>query len=96
MKKPTYVLFAGINGAGKSTLFETYKDDFPVLSRTIQRVNPDEILRNFGGNPENKQDQAKSAKIAVKNLKSYMTNLVSFNQETTLGGNAGMIFQRNW
>lgn len=93
-ERPNFVLFAGINGAGKSTLYITYKEDFPVLSSTTFRVNPDELLREFGGHPDNKKDQARSAKLALKKIKEYTAERASFNQETTLGGNVNTHIKR--
>lgn len=80
MKK--YILYAGVNGAGKSTLYQTtkYKDSMP-------RINTDEILRTIG--EWNKtSDIIAVGKIAVKKLSQYMDAGITFNQETTLCGNA--------
>lgn len=80
MKK--YILYAGVNGAGKSTLYQTtkYIDDMP-------RVNTDEILREFG-NWHNVSDIMAAGKIAVKRMNQYLADGLTFNQETTLCGNA--------
>lgn len=75
----SYTVFAGVNGAGKSTLYRTYEE----LHKEI-RVNCDEILREFGGDWKNKEDQFKSGKIAVQRIEDCFQNKASFNQETTL------------
>lgn len=41
MKK--YILIAGVNGSGKSTLYQSLQS-----LHDIQRVNTDEILKEFG------------------------------------------------
>lgn len=78
MKK--YIIFAGVNGAGKSTLFQTNPQLFDM-----PRINMDEIVREFG-NWRDVQDVLTAGKIAVKRLKNFMAEGVSFNQETTLCG----------
>lgn len=78
MKK--YIIFAGVNGAGKSTLYQTNSQLFDM-----PRINMDEIVRDFG-NWKNTQDVMTAGKIAVKRLKNYIIEGVSFNQETTLCG----------
>lgn len=78
MKK--YIIFAGVNGAGKSTLYQTNPQLFDM-----PRINMDEIVREFGS-WKNAQDVMAAGKIAVKKLKNYITEGVSFNQETTLCG----------
>lgn len=74
-----YTVFAGVNGAGKSTLYRTHRG----LSNQ-ERVNCDEILREFGGEWKNPEDQFKSGRIALERIDSYLEEGVSFNQETTL------------
>lgn len=78
MKK--YILIAGVNGAGKSTLYQTLD-----TLQTMERVNMDEIVRNFG-DWKNFSDVTKASKIAVSMIKEYFDNGNSFNQETTLCG----------
>ncbi len=80
MKK--YIVYAGVNGAGKSTLFN--------MSRTkdsMPRVNSDEILKEIG-DWRNKEDVLRAGKIAVKRIEEYFSSNISFNQETTLCGQA--------
>lgn len=79
MKK--YVIIAGVNGAGKSTLYQT-NDNL----KNMPRVNVDEIVREIG-NWKNSDDVFKAGKIAVKKILQYMSEGISFNQETTLCGN---------
>lgn len=77
---PKYVLVAGVNGAGKSTLYHSIKD---VLN--IPRVNTDEILQSFG-DWRDSGDIIKAGKIAVKTIYEYLSQGISFQQETTLCG----------
>ena len=78
MKK--YVLFAGVNGAGKTTLYQT---DYYAMH--MQRVNVDEIVRSIGV-WDNPSDVMKAGKIAAREIKHYLAEGISFNQETTLCG----------
>lgn len=81
MKK--YIIVAGVNGSGKTTLYQMDPDlkcDF--------RVNADEVLAESDGDWRNTSDVISAGKKAVKMLKSYINDGVSFNQETTLCGNA--------
>lgn len=82
--EPTYTLIAGINGAGKST-FYSLDQGKNILTNSF-RINPDEILREFGGDWRNFTDQAKSARLAVKMIETCISKEISFNQETTLAG----------
>ena len=56
-EQPFYVVFAGVNGAGKSTLFRSDFWHTGGMPATMVRVNPDEILREQGGDWSNGQDQ---------------------------------------
>lgn len=78
MKK--YIIFAGVNGAGKTTLYQTY----PEMAK-MPRVNVDEIVRGIG-DWKNQKDVYAAGKIAVKTIKQYFADGISFNQETTLCG----------
>ena len=78
MKK--YILIAGVNGAGKSTLYQTLES-----LKNMPRINTDEIVRSFG-HWQNKSDVFNAGKIAVKTIRSYFEQGVSFNHETTLCG----------
>ena len=78
MKK--YVLFAGVNGAGKTTLYQT---DYYAMH--MPRVNVDEIVRSIGV-WDNPSDVMKAGKIAAREIKHYLAEGISFNQETTLCG----------
>lgn len=82
MKK--YILYAGVNGAGKSTLYQTTK-----YKEQMFRINTDEILREFG-DWRNISDVMAAGKIAVKRLKEYFEDGVTFNQETTLCGKSAI------
>lgn len=80
---PTFTIFAGVNGCGKTTL---YNYECSKITGNIfgKRVNPDEILKNFGGDWQNNVDVYKSGLIALNKLKDYLSNMESFNWETTL------------
>ena len=78
MKK--YILIAGVNGAGKSTLYQTLES-----LKNMPRINTDEIVKSFG-NWQNMYDVLEAGKIAVKKIKEYFQQGVTFNQETTLCG----------
>lgn len=78
--KKTYTIFAGVNGAGKSTLYQAESFD-----KNESRINTDEIVQRIG-NWRNVNDQMKAGHIAVRQIKEYMENGISFNQETTLTG----------
>lgn len=56
-----------------------------ILLKSMERVNTDEIVKSFG-NWKNSDDVMKAGLIAVKKIKEYFINGVSFNQETTLCG----------
>ncbi|MBR1599129.1 MAG: hypothetical protein IJ661_09495 [Lachnospiraceae bacterium] len=61
-----YIVFAGVNGAGKTTLYQT-NDDFLEM----QRINMDEIVREFGS-WKISSDVSKAGKIAVNKIKRYV------------------------
>lgn len=75
-----YVLIAGVNGAGKSTLY-------PALSslQGMERINTDEIVKEFG-DWKNNADVMTAGKKAVRKIKYFFDNEISFNHETTLCG----------
>ncbi len=75
-----YILIAGANGVGKSTLFQALDS-----LKDMPRINTDEIVRSFG-DWRNYADEFKAGKIAVKTIREYFENDISFNQETTLCG----------
>lgn len=75
-------IFAGVNGAGKSTF---YIKQLESLNLYGQRINSDEIVREFG-DWSNEQDQTRAAKLAIKLRNHYITQGVDFNIETTLSG----------
>lgn len=83
---PFYVVFAGVNGSGKSTFFHTNIWRTSEIAGNDLRVNPDEILVQRGLDPRLKSSQIKAGKIALEQIKTYLTELRSFNRETTLSG----------
>lgn len=82
MKK--YILIAGANGTGKSTLYRSMD-----CLKGMPRVNTDEIVRQIG-TWENANDLLQAGKIAIRMIKSYFEEGISFNQETTLCGQSIM------
>lgn len=78
MKK--YVIIAGVNGAGKSTLYQI-NDGL----KNMPRINVDEIVRDFG-DWRNLRDVFSAGRIAVEKISQYLSDGISFNQETTLCG----------
>lgn len=80
---PTLTIFAGVNGAGKTTLYKyQLAKDYNLKNQF--RVNPDEILKDFGGDWRSVKDQYKSGFIAIGKIKTYFKQRVSFNWETTI------------
>ena len=78
MKK--YIVFAGVNGAGKTTLYQT---NYEI--HEMPRINIDEIVRK-DGDWKKKEDVIKAGLLAVRLVKRYIDEGISFNQETTLCG----------
>lgn len=74
-----YIVFAGVNGAGKSTMYRSSK-----TLMQMKRVNSDDIIREFGGDWKNPEDQFKAGRIALSRIEEYLNNNNSFNQETSL------------
>lgn len=78
----TYTIFAGVNGAGKSSLFAS---DYAILNKNEKRINTDEMVSRLGNWTDDKL-QSKCAREAIRLIRFYLANAVSFNQETTLCG----------
>lgn len=78
----TYTLFAGVNGAGKTSIYRSvyYKNNKDEL-----RINTDEMVARIGSWQDDNL-QMKCAREAVKLIKTYFNDGISFNQETTLCG----------
>ncbi|EJP6471742.1 zeta toxin family protein [Clostridium sp. FAM 1755] len=79
---PTYTIFAGVNGAGKTSI---YKSIYYSENKDEKRINTDEMVARIGSWEDNNL-QMKCAREAVKLIKQYILEGVSFNQETTLSG----------
>lgn len=78
----TYTLFAGVNGAGKTSI---YKSIYYNNNKDEKRINTDEMVARIGSwRDENLQ--MKCGREAVKLIKQYISEGISFNQETTLSG----------
>lgn len=74
----TYTIFAGVNGAGKTSIYKSiYYDE--------KRINTDEMVARVGSWKDNNL-QMKCAREAIKLIKQYISEDISFNQETTLSG----------
>lgn len=82
--KKVYTLIAGVNGAGKSTFYNLGT----ILPQDQKRINSDEILRENKGDWKNTRDQSIAMKEAVKRIRTYLQEGISFNQETTLTGSS--------
>jgi len=75
---PTYTIFAGTNGAGKTSIYESiYYNE----NKDEKRINTDEIVARMGSWKDNNL-QMESAREAVKLIKKYVSQKISFNQET--------------
>lgn len=79
---PTYTIFAGVNGAGKTSI---YKSIYYNENKDEKRINTDEMVARIGSWKDNNL-QMKSAREAVKLIRIYVSEKISFNQETTLSG----------
>lgn len=90
MNRPAYIVFAGVNGAGKSTFYRSDLWRQPSLSTQMPRVNPDEIVRELGGNDLSNADQLRAGKEALRRIDELLDKHRSFNQETTLTGRAAL------
>lgn len=77
-----YTIFAGVNGAGKTSI---YKSVYYNENKDEKRINTDEMVAKIGSWQDNNL-QIKCAREAVKLIKEYISQGISFNQETTLSG----------
>lgn len=77
-----YTIFAGVNGAGKTSI---YKSIYYNENKDEKRINTDEMVDRIGFWKDNNL-QIKCAREAVKLIKKYILEGISFNQETTLSG----------
>lgn len=78
----SYTIFAGVNGAGKTSI---YKSIYYNENKNEKRINTDEMVARIGSWKDNNL-QIKCAREAVKLIKQYISQGISFNQETTLSG----------
>ena len=81
---PTYTIFAGVNGAGKTSI---YKSIYYQENKNEKRINTDEMVARIGSWKDNNL-QIKCGREAVKLIREYINDNISFNQETTLCGNS--------
>lgn len=80
----TYTIFSGVNGVGKTTMYKSvYYDE----NKDEKRINTDEMVASIGSWSDSNL-QMKCAREAVKLIREYINNGISFNQETTLTGNS--------
>ena len=79
---PTYTIFAGVNGCGKTSI---YKSVYYEENKNEKRINTGEMVARIGSWKDNTL-QIKWAREAVRLIKEYMEEGISFNQETTLCG----------
>ncbi|MDF2885101.1 MAG: hypothetical protein K0R54_5672 [Clostridiaceae bacterium] len=78
----TYTIFAGVNGAGKTSFYES---NYYESNKNEKRINTDEMVARIGSWQDNNL-QIKCAREAIKLIRYYIKNNISFNQETTLSG----------
>ena len=78
----TDTTFAGANGVGKTSI---YKSIYNNENKDEKRINTDEMVARIFTWKDNNL-QTKSVREAVKLIKSYISEEISFNQETTLCG----------
>ena len=72
---PTYTIFAGVNGAGKTSIYKSiYYDE----NKDEKRINTDEMVARIGSWRDNNL-QMKCAREAVKLIRQYINNNISFN-----------------
>ncbi len=76
----TYTIFAGVNGAGKTSIYKTI---YYEQNKDEKRINTDEIVARIGSWKDSNL-QMKCAREAVKLIKMYISEEISFSQETTL------------
>lgn len=77
-----YTIFAGVNGAGKTSIYKSiYYND----NKNEKRINTDEMVARLGSWKDNNL-QIKCAREAIRLIKEYISQGISFNQETTLSG----------
>ena len=76
----TYTLFAGVNGAGKTSI---YKSVYYNKNKNEARINTDEMVARIGS-WQDENLQMRCAREAVKLIRKYFNEGISFNQETTL------------
>jgi len=74
----TDTTFAGANGVGKTSIYKS-------IYYNENRINTDEMVARIFTWKDNNL-QTKSVREAVKLIKSYISEEISFNQETTLCG----------
>ena len=87
---PVYIIFAGINGAGKTTLFKSDLWKTEAIPKAVYRVNPDEIIKARKFDANEKQDQLRAGKIAVRMINAYFKNNNSFTHETVFAGKTSL------
>lgn len=78
-----YFIFAGVNGVGKTTLYNANRN-----TNLGVRINNDEILREFGGDWKNQNDQAKALLESLRLIQNCIENGLSFNHETVFTGDS--------
>ena len=77
-----YTIIAGANGVGKTSLYHILKSSDDLG----ERINIDEIV-SARGSWMDKILQIKAGRTAMSLLNQYISNEVTFHQETTLPGN---------
>ncbi len=75
--EPAYIIFSGINGAGKTTLYKSGMWKTASTPSSLYRVNPDEIIRACNLDANNRTDQLKAGRIAVREITTHFDVLFS-------------------
>lgn len=78
----TYTIFAGVNGCGKTSMYQSF---YYEENKSEKRINTDEMVARVGSWKDSSL-QLRCAREAVKLIREYIDNGMSFNQETTLCG----------
>lgn len=77
---PTYTIVSGVNGASKTSI---YKSIYYNENKNEKRINTDEMVARIGLWKDS-NFKMKCAREAVKLIKQYIVEEISFNQETQL------------
>lgn len=83
--RPIFLMIGGVNGGGKSTFFHS-GEWRRFAPREMVWVNPDNLLRDAGGDWSSSKDQIAAGKAALHLMEGCLSRGISFCEETTLTG----------